>query len=382
MNKILILTTIGGFLQQFEMNDVASLQELGYEVHYASNFDNPIYDMDLKALRDKGIRLHHITIQKSPLRLIHNVKALRQLLKVITLENIHFFHLHNPMGGVLGRVSALFYRDKSRYIIYTAHGFHFYKGAPVFNWLLYYPIERLLARKTNCLITINKEDFKRAKDFKLRTPQTVVRIPGVGVDIKRFAPVIGMREKMRLALKLQHDIFFILSVGELNRNKNHEVILRAIAMLNNSRIHYGICGIGYRAEYLTELAVKLGIEKQFTLFGYKKNIPEMLQSADCFAFPSTREGLGIAAIEAMAAGIPLITSNCRGTREYIRDNVNGYLCRSGSAEEYARIILKMKESPEKRAEMSMACMEKAKEFDLSGTSRIMRQVYIELPKNT
>ena len=377
----MVLTTIGGFLQQFEMNDVTALQELGFEVHYVSNFKNPIYDMDLEKLQKKGIKLHHIEIQKSPLRLIRNIKALKQLLKVVAQEGIHIFHLHNPMGGVLGRVSALFYKDKARYIIYTAHGFHFYKGAPFCNWLLYYPIERLLAGKTNCLITINKEDYEQAKGFKLKQPGTVVRIPGVGVDIKRFAPAAGMREKMRHELQVEEDIFYILSVGELNHNKNHEVILRAIAKLRNPRIHYGICGIGYRSEYLEELAVKLGIGQQFTLFGYKKNIPDMLQIADCFAFPSIREGLGIAAIEAMAAGIPLITSDCRGTREYMQEGVNGYVCRSGSVEEYAQAILRIKESSEKREEMSAACREKAKEFNLSRTSRIMQQLYKELPRD-
>ncbi|MDL2302095.1 glycosyltransferase family 4 protein [Lachnospiraceae bacterium OttesenSCG-928-D06] len=379
MKKVLILTTIGGFLQQFEMNDVAALQELGYEVHYASNFHHPVYDMDMDIMREKGIHLHHIDIQKSPAHLFYNMRALRQLLKIIKKEQIHVFHLHNPLGGVLGRVVSFFYKDTERYIIYTAHGFHFYTGAPKLNWLLYYPIERLLGKRTNCLITINQEDYHRGKGFSLKSPGKVVRIPGVGVDIKKFSPTVGKRKEMRDKYKVSEDTFYILSVGELNHNKNHEVILHAMAILKDKRIHYSICGTGYHEEYLKNLAAKLGLEEQFTLFGYKKNIPEMLQLADCFAFPSIREGFGIAAIEALAGGIPLITSDCRGTREYMEDGINGCICQSGSAEEYAQIIRTLIDNPSKREDMKKACMKKAMDFDMARTNGIMKQVYKELP---
>lgn len=180
---------------------------------------------------------------------------------------------------------------------------------------------------------------------------------------------------MRDRLGIGEEVFYILSVGELNRNKNHEVILYAIAKTGNPRIHYGVCGKGERAEYLGRLAEELGIGSQFTLFGFRRDIPDMLQCADCFAFPSKREGLGIAAIEAMAGGIPLITSDCRGTREYMEDGVTGYVCRSGSAEEYAEAITRMMENPEDRKRMGLACTERAKRFDLSETDRIMRKIY-------
>ena len=184
-----------------------------------------------------------------------------------------------------------------------------------------------------------------------------------------------MRDKVRNALQIGDNTFYILSVGELNRNKNHEVIIRAIAGLKDPDICYGICGKGYRREYLEELAGKLGVERQVKFFGFRNDIPEMLQGADCFAFPSLREGLGIAALEAMAAGLPMITSDCRGTREYMEDNVTGYVCRSGQAVEYARLIRKMKENPQKREEMSCVCRRVAEKFNLDRTDRIMREIY-------
>lgn len=375
MKKILIITTIGGFLPQFEMNDVKILMEQGYEVHYASNFANPVYELDTESLEKTGIRLHPVDIRKSPLRLRRNVRALKEIISILRVEEISVIHCHNPIGGVLGRLAAVAGGQSKPYVIYTAHGFHFYDGAPLLNWLLFFPAEFLLARYTDSIITINREDDARAHRYLAGKLRAVYRIPGVGVQTSRFAPDADVRRRVRRTLRIQDDTFYILSVGELNRNKNHEVIIRAIASLKDPHICYGICGKGYRQEYLEELARKKGMERQVKFFGFRNDIPEMLQGADCFAFPSRREGLGIAALEAMAAGLPMITSDCRGTREYMQDHVTGYVCYSGKVSEYARLIRDMKEHPERRREMSGVCRSVAERFNLDRTDRIMREVY-------
>ncbi len=375
MKKVLIVTTISGFLAQFEMNDVDILKDLGCEIHYASNFRNPVYESDCGELKRKEIKLYQIDIEKSPGHLAHNIKAFCQICKLIRTERIDLLHCHNPLGGVLGRLAAFFCREQKVCVIYTAHGFHFYRGAPLVNWLFYFPVEALLARFTDCLITINKEDYKRSSSFHLKEGGLRVQIPGVGVRTQRFCRAAGSRKEMRDRLGIKEDVFYILSVGELNRNKNHEVILRAIAKLGNPRIHYGICGSGKRGGYLGRLAEELGISSQFTMFGFRRDIPDMLQCADCFAFPSKREGLGIAAIEAMAGGIPLITSRCRGTREYMEDGVTGYVCQGGSVDEYAQAISRMMADAEGRQKMGRVCMERARKFDLTETDKIMRRVY-------
>ena len=376
MKKVLIITTISGFLSQFEMNDAKILMDMGCELCYASNFHNPVYESDKEELRRRGIKLYQIDIEKSPVHPVRNLKAFLQICKIIRSEQIELLHCHNPMGGVLGRLAAAVCRRQAAKVIYTAHGFHFYKGAPWMNWLFFYPAEVLLARVTDCLITINREDYEMSSSFRLRKKKSMrVQIPGVGVCTEQFRKEPGCRGAMRQRLGIGEDVFYILSVGELNRNKNHEVILRAMAELGNPKIHYGICGRGERAEYLGRLAEELGIGGQFTLFGFRKDLPDMLQCADCFVFPSRREGLGIAAIEAMAGGIPLITSDCRGTREYMTDGVTGYVCAGGTAEEYAKAISLMSEDAEGRRRMGRACMERAKKFDLLETDRIMRKVY-------
>ena len=246
--KILIITTAGGFLPQFEMNDVKILAEQGYEIHYASNFDNPVYEMDIGMLEKLGLRLHPISISKSPIHIRHGLKAFHEIASIIRREEITALHCHNPMGGVLGRLAAFVCGAGKSYVIYTAHGFHFYKGAPLLNWLLFYPAEWLLAMATDCLITINKEDDRRTARFMHGRLRSAYRIPGVGVDTKKFAPDKEMRGQMRQQLQIADNTFYILSVGEVNRNKNHEVIIRALAELGDAAVFYCICGRWARQE--------------------------------------------------------------------------------------------------------------------------------------
>ncbi len=374
--KILFITTISGFLYQFEMNDVKILQEAGYEVHYASNMDMPVYHFDREAMERQGIVFHHVSISKKPTKLIQNYWALKQIRKIIREEGIDAVHVHNPMGGVVGRLAALL--EKRVYIIYTAHGFHFYKGAPMVNWLLYYTAEKLLARCTDQLITINREDFQRAKKFRLRKNGKVSLIPGVGIDTERFAFFHDEKLNVRRQLGIPEDAFYIISVGELNDNKNHKVIIEAVEQMNNPNVYYGICGRGEKKKELKELIKAKHLEDRVFLYGFRDDIPSMLSAADCFAFPSIREGLGIAAIEAMAAGLPLITSDCRGTREYVVDNVNGIVCKTGTSAEYRKAIEQMMENPSRRRAMASECKRLAPKYDVQATDKIMRQVYAEI----
>lgn len=379
MKKALIITTISGFVPQFEMNDVKILQESGYIVHYASDFENPIYSIDVKSLEEQGLILHHIDIKKSPFKIRENTKAFFQLKKIIEEENITLVHCHNPMGGVVGRLAARCSK-RSPYTIYTAHGFHFYQGAPAKNWILYYTAERLLARYTNRLIVINSEDYERAKKFQLSPNGRIEIIPGVGIDVIKFCKRKELREKKRKELNIPADAFHVVSVGELNDNKNHAVMIKAIAQLENSDIYYSICGRGVGEEKLKALIREYHLEQNVRLLGYRIDVEEVLQSADCFAFPSKREGLGIAAIEALACEVPIIAADNRGTREYMRQGEDGIVCRTGSVEEYAYAIMEIKNSSQLRDVMAKNGRKMAEQFSIDETDRIMRRIYGEISK--
>lgn len=372
MKKALIITTISGFLAQFELNDVQILQEMGYEVHYASNFRNPVYEFDEQMLIDRGIKLHHIDIQKSPLKMRANYKAYKQLRRIVKKEQVDLVHCHNPIGAVVARWAA-FRSSMHPFVIYTAHGFHFFSGAPKINWFLYYSVERFMARFTNAIVTINQEDYHRASRFHLRQPSLVEQIPGVGVDLQRFA--CRNEKNMEARCGVPEAAFHIVTAAELNVNKNQRVIIEAIHRLPYTDIYYSICGKGAKQEELQQLIKKYQMQDRIRLLGYRNDMEEILQGADCFAFPSQREGLGIAAIEALACGVPLVASKNRGTSEYVKEGVNGIFCDANDADSFAKAIEKLYLDSSYRQQLAGQCRATAQAFGKEKTMAKMRQVY-------
>ena len=381
MTKVLIVATVGGFLPQFEMNDVRILQEYGAQVHYASNFRNSIYKLDQESLSEQGIICHPISIEKSPFHIRPNFKAFRQLRKIIDEENIQIVHCHNPTGGVLARLAAATSHSRPK-AIYTAHGLHFYRGAKLRNWLLYYPVERLLAHFTDCLITINKEDYDRAERFHLKQGGIVRQIHGVGVDLDKFNVHSELRDGIRSKLKIPKDAFHIVTAAELNENKDQSTVIEAIAQLNDPDIYYSICGKGPAADQLKKQIQSHNLQGRVRLLGYCNHMETLLQSADCFAFPSKREGLGIAAVEALACGIPVIAADNRGSREYMKDGVNGIVCPPGSTDAFARAIHWLKSDKTMQMQMAEKCRESVKHFGIPDTEKRMRAIYQEIIKRT
>lgn len=373
--NILFITTVGGFLTQFEKNDVRILSDLEYNIHYASNFENTVYELDMKFLKSYGVTSHNIVIRKHPVNIVHNLKALIQIRNIIKSENIDVIHCHNPMGGVLGRIAVLLLWKKKPTVIYTAHGFHFYKGASKFVWCTYYLVEKWLAKYTDYLITINDEDYQMAQKFyKKNDKNRVFKIPGVGVDIEKFQDNTVNVEEMKNELQIPSKFFVILSVGELNDNKNHKVILQAIENMDEN-VFYCICGKGESSEELKKLIKEKNLEDKVKLYGYRNDIPKVLACANCFVFPSKREGFGIAAVEALAAGVPVIASDCRGTREYMKHRENGFICDANDSSSFAKYIRRLYSNSDLINEMRDICQATAMRFSIEETDKIMKEVY-------
>lgn len=310
--KALLVTTVSGFVPQFEMNNVRLLQNMGYEVHYAANYNTPSYGTDNHRLDGTGIIRHQIDFVRSPFQ-TENLKVYRQLRDLMRQEPFSLVHCHTPMGGVMARLAA--HATHTGPVIYTAHGFHFFKGAKPVNWLCYYPMERFLSRYTDQQICINQEDFARAsKDFHSRR---IDYIPGAGIDLSRIPRLTAEEIKKKKAdLGLPDGKTILLSSGELIKRKNHETILRAIAQMDDkASIHYVICGHGQLDGYLKNLAEKLGVSQAVTFLGYRQDMLEVLHTADLFLFPSYQEGLPMALLEAMACGLPVLCSYIRGSSD-------------------------------------------------------------------
>lgn len=385
MKNILILSTVSGFLYKFETGNVAILQKMGYTVHYVSNMNEQHYLFDPEKIRGMGVHLHHIDIARSPYMLQNYTKALFQLKKIVEENKICAIHCHEPVGGVLGRLTGALFGNKKLHIIYTAHGFHFYKGAPLLNNTLYYLAEKVLANYTDILVVINKEDYKNAKKLRLKQGGRVYRIPGVGMDLDKFSPFTEEEKfsKKKLLGIRDEDCFFV-SVGELNENKNQEVILKALAELRRrgidiSHLRYGICGDGFFRRRIVAKIRELHLEKNVILYGYCNDVQKILGCADFSVFPSRREGLGMAGLEALAMGIPLLAAENRGTREYLQPGKNGYFCGSDNVPQWADSIKHMWQMPETvREEMGRRCRDSVAAFDTKRTEAVMKLVYQDM----
>lgn len=338
--RVLILASVASMIGQFNRDIISLLQEMGYKVDVACNFKNgsTFSEENAKQLKkeliEKGIRCFHVDFSRSPVQIGKHVQCYRTV-KRLMLENQYLFcHCHSPIGGAIARIAGHATKTK---IIYTAHGFHFYKGASVLNWAIYYPIELLLSYWTNCLITINKEDYYRAK-YKFHAKKTVY-IPGVGIDSNRFQNLGISREQKRQELGLSKEDIFILSVGELNKNKNQEVVVRALAGLKGQNIVYMIAGEGNQKEHLKTLAEENGVSLR--LLGFREDICSLLEAADVFAFPSKREGLSVSVMEAMFMKKPVIASKIRGNIDLIKDGENGLLVHPNTVEAWEHGMHKM-----------------------------------------
>ena len=338
--RVLILASVASMIGQFNRDNISLLQKMGYKVDVACNFKNgsTFSEESAKKLKKEligqGVRCFHVDFSRSPVQIGKHVQCYRTV-KRLMLENQYLFcHCHSPIGGAIARIAGHATKTK---IIYTAHGFHFFKGASVLNWAIYYPIELLLSYWTNCLITINKEDYYRAK-YKFHAKKTVY-IPGVGIDSNRFQNLGISREQKRQELGLSKENIFILSVGELNKNKNHEVVVRALAGLKGQNIVYMIAGEGNQKEHLRTLAEANGVSLR--LLGFREDICSLLEAADVFAFPSKREGLSVSVMEAMFMKKPVIASKIRGNTDLIKDGENGLLVSPNTAKAWEQGMHKM-----------------------------------------
>lgn len=368
--KILYVTTISLTMNTFFKPHLQMLTEEGNTVDIACN----ARDLELDLLYEKmGCKFFQIDFSRSPLS-VDNIKAYRQLKKIVEEGGYDIVHCHTPNAAVITRLVCRNIRKKGNTrVFYTAHGFHFYKGAPIFNWLVYYPVEKICSKFTDALITINNEDYEVArKKFKTKN---VYYVPGVGVNLSRFENVKIDKTAKKREIGVPEEAFLLLSVGELNKNKNHQAIIKTLSKLNNPNIHYAIAGDGKEKENLLKLAKKLSVEGQLHLLGYRNDATELYYSADVFCFPSFREGLGLAAVEAMACGTPVIAADNRGTRSFVKHLENGFLCMNDSIEGYVDAIKCLLDDAELKIQISKNAHETVKKFSIENVLLNIKEIY-------
>lgn len=343
MVKRILITSTDLMMVQFLLPHVENLYQNGYVVDIAcSDVGGRIEELRSKT---KGIinKFHLVRTVRNPFS-FRNLKGYKDMKSIINENKYDFVWTNEPVMGIVTRLAAVKKRRKDQLkVIYMAHGFHFYKGAPIINWLLFYPIEVFASFFTDMIVTINREDFQRAK--KLYAGE-VKYIHGIGINTERLSKTNNL--DIRKELGLDDDTFLVLSVGELNKNKNQKVIIEALSKIDDEKIHYILCGKGAERNNLEKLATELNVAERVHFLGYRNDVVDICAKADVFAMPTLREGLGLAALEGMYCGLPIVGTSNRGLRDIVVNDKSGFLGDGNDSVFFAESISELKSNREKK----------------------------------
>jgi len=376
MKKVLFIATYGDFLATFELSNIMLLQEMGYEVHCASNFSAEGYNRKVNKLDDIGVIRHNIEFVRSPLK-IENIAIFKELVNLIGREKFEIIDCHNAVIGVLGRLAAK--KCNINKVIYTPHSFFFYKGAPLKNNIIYKNVETFLARFTDVLVGINMEDYEAAKKMSVRGK--ALYVPGVGIDVNAIRSLPTNRVRYCNEFNIPENAVIFVSVGELIPRKNHISALKAFADANINNSYYIICGFGQLDQELKSQAMELGIADRVIFAGFRLDAKEIMKASDVFIFPSFQEGLSVALMEAMACNLPCIASNIRGNVDLIDVEKGGLLFNPNDVETLVRHIKYISEKVDLRKQYGRYNGNKADTYDLKNVQEIMRKEYSVLLSN-
>lgn len=377
MKRILIVANAASMIKLFNMHNIKILQSMGLQVFVAANFTTPgtisqqsnhAFEQELNHL---GVQYFNVKFKRGIGNPFANHCIFKQLCQIVNDYHISAIHTHAPLSSVISRRVAHHMHIKC---IYTSHGFQFFPGGPLKDWLVFYPIERYYARWTDALITINSDDYRQAKRMPVHD---VYYIPGIGTDIKGALSLSSQyrekhRQRTREQLGIAADDFLILSVGELSIRKNHATVLKAIAKLNNPHIKYIVAGIGPERSKLIGLANKLGVADQLQLLGFRSDIQDLYLAADLNAFISRREGLGMGGLDGVALGVYIIASAITGAKDYVKDKQTGILIQNpvDTDEVAAAIAEVMEHHPHPHPDPDFLM-----KFDQSNIDKTMTSIY-------
>lgn len=369
--KILFVTTISDTVNAFLIPHIKWLIEHGNEVGVAFNTVQEV-NPELVSL---GCKVHPINFQRNPFKQ-ENLTAYKNIKKIIINEGYSLVHVHTPVASFLTRLACR--NIENVQVLYTAHGFHFFKGAPKRNWAIYYTLEKLVARWTDGIITMNEEDYHSAKRLKLRTNNAIYKIHGIGLDLNKFRPQTGEKKvQLRREYGYGTEEFILIYVGELSYRKNQDLLIEAVSRIKEEipQIKLLLVGDGERMNEYKEMVTKLGVKKNVELLGYRKDIQQLMTISDVAISTSRQEGLPVNVMEAMATGLPLIVTDCRGNRDLVYSGENGFVVGVNDVNACAESIVNLYHSIDLRNEFAEKNREYIQRYSLNQVLNEMKEIY-------
>lgn len=365
MKKVLYVTTVSRTINAFLIPHINMLLDNGYEVHCACSIDKPVD----KELQRRGVKIFEVPFSRNPLG-IRNIKAFIKLEELQRINDYDIVHVHTPIAAIYGRLLKLNF--PSLRIIYTAHGYHFLKGGSKLGWIIYYPIEKIMAKFTDVTININKEDYEITKE-KLKHKKCYL-LNGVGLDLDKYKKLSSKEiQEKRKEFGIKDKDFVVLMIAEINKNKNHIQLINAMDILKDKypNIKVLCIGDGTLKESLEKQIILRNLQNNIFMLGYRLDVNKLINISDIGILLSHREGLPRNIMEFMACGRKVIATDIRGCRDIVCNYNVGTLVKVGDYEETARAIEKYYILNNKSFEVS----EEIKKYDIETINSELLKIY-------
>ena len=362
--KALFLATVDSHIYYFHLPFMKLLRLKGYEVEVAAS---PIYGFKERIERE-GFTFHPISFSRNPLHPTNTI-AFFQLFRLLKKNKYQLVHTHTPVASFLGRFAAKLAGVPA--VLYTAHGFHFFDGAPRKNWMLYYTAEKIVAKWTDALLVMNQEDFENGKKLGFIPGESLFFVHGVGVDIKRYSQAQEGKD-IRVELGIHNDAVVMTCVAEFIPRKNHEFLLNAWENIVKIDKHLHLLLVG-DGTLLKNYQNRDFLNVHF--LGKRLDVPEILKASDIITLTSIHEGLPRCIMEAMAAGKPVVATDIRGSRDLVKDGVNGFLVKLGDVQGLVDSILKLANDEGLRDRMGKKGRELIEDYSLENVLEEMAEIY-------